>query len=255
MWKTVMETRPDVAIRYLGVMVAGNGSAKAQVAKVVSTVNALIERIRTTRCSAALANYLFRACVGGVLNYYGPFTPLSRDRLREWDRAIIAVLRRKSGVRRHRMATLYATDGTGLGWFSAQGAAREAVLTEVWLTLACPDLEGRLVRAQVARANKATGTVFAPWDPGTRIRRRRGKWLTAVEMADDALADLGWTLTTDVPHWGEAWTMPPSRQTLDAPLAEVDPARMRAGADGTTFLQAAQARVPPKLLQRRASPL
>ena len=64
-WKPVSETRPDVAIRYLGVMIAGDGSAKAQVAKVVSVVGALIERVRTTKCSAALANYLFRACMCG----------------------------------------------------------------------------------------------------------------------------------------------------------------------------------------------
>ena len=41
-------TRPDVAIRYLGVMISGDGSAKTQVAKVVSIVAALIERVRTT---------------------------------------------------------------------------------------------------------------------------------------------------------------------------------------------------------------
>ena len=151
-----------------------------------------------------------------------------------------AILRQKSGVRKHRTALLYANDGTGMGWFSARSAARETVLTEAWLVLASPALEGRLVRAQVSRANRRAGTVFAPWDTGTRVHRRRGKWLTMVEMADDALADLGWTLTTDVPHWGEAWNMPPGRQEMDAPLAEVDPTRMRAGAEGTTFLQAAQ---------------
>ena len=73
-WQDVQETNPGVAIRYLGVMITGNGDSTEQTSKVVKKVSGLLAYIEKSKCSAQLANYLLAACVGGTLNYYGPFT-------------------------------------------------------------------------------------------------------------------------------------------------------------------------------------
>ena len=94
-WQTVIETRPNEAVRYLGVMVAADGSSEAQTEKVDREVHKRLEQIRHSRCPPGMANYMVTAVVGGLLNYHAPFTRISKTMRRRWVRHILSVLREK----------------------------------------------------------------------------------------------------------------------------------------------------------------
>ena len=83
-WQTVIETRPNEAIRYLGVMVAADGSSEVQTEKVDREVHKRLEQIRLSRCPPGMANYMVTTIVGGLLNYHAPFTRISKTMRERW---------------------------------------------------------------------------------------------------------------------------------------------------------------------------
>ena len=71
-WQTVVETKPNEAIQYLGIMVAVDGSSTVQTEKVDRKVHKRLEQIRISRCPAGMADYMVSTAVGGLLNYHAP---------------------------------------------------------------------------------------------------------------------------------------------------------------------------------------
>jgi hypothetical protein len=91
-WQAVVETKPNEAIRYLGIMVAVDGSSTVQTEKVDREVHKRLEQIRLSRCPAGMANYMVNTVVGGLLNYHAPFTRISKSMRQRWERHIRRVL-------------------------------------------------------------------------------------------------------------------------------------------------------------------
>ena len=87
-WETVKETRTSTAVRYLGVMIAADRDTHEQTVKVDKMVRKVVERVRQSKCSGGIANYVIRACVGGILNYHAPFTRLSKSHIEAWDKPL-----------------------------------------------------------------------------------------------------------------------------------------------------------------------
>ena len=196
-WEQVWEIPADTEIRYLGVMVAADGTTRAQTQKVDRAVRRVIESVRTSRCSGSMANYIITACVGGILNYHAPFTRISNDLIGAWDREIRGVLRQKSGIwPAVRLGSLYGKRGEGLGWFSARQCVNECVLTEGWIMLTSNTVEGRMLRKQVGRVNRERGTVVNPFMCPQKLTGR--KWPSMLQLTERVLCDIGWKMLTDV---------------------------------------------------------
>ena len=224
-WQTVIETRPNEAIRYLGVMVAADGSSEAQTEKVNREVHKRLEQIRQSRCPPGMANYMVTAVVGGLLNYHAPFTRISKTMRRRWDRHILSVLREKTYVRRDTIVgALYNREGKGLSWFSAKSCIAEAIVTEGLITLTSDTVEGRMLRQQVARLNLERGTVYSPYRHPVRHNEEFGKMQSGIIMLENALSDLGWTIDTDKPAHGSHGHRPDGYQEIDVPLELIEPA-------------------------------
>lgn len=115
-WQTVTESKPNEAIRYLGVLVAADGSAGTQTEKVDREVHKRLEQIRLSLCPAGMANYWVSTVVGGLLNYHAPFTRISKSMCERWDKHILKVLREKTCVRQDTVrGALYNREGRGMG--------------------------------------------------------------------------------------------------------------------------------------------
>ena len=224
-WQTVIEIRPNEAIRYLGVMVAADGSSDAQTEKVNREVHKRLEQIRHSRCPPGMANYMVNAVVGGLINYHAPFTRISKTMRRRWDRHILSVLREKTYVRKDTiLGVLYDREGKGLGWFSAKSCINEAIVTEGLIALTSDTVEGRMLRQQVARLNEERGTVYSPWRHPVRHNEDFGKVQSGIIMLENALSDLGWTIDTDKPAHGSPGFRPEGYQDIDVPLEMIEPA-------------------------------
>lgn len=94
-WERAKYVNHGTAIRYLGVMVAADGNAKEQTAKIQREVDKVLRKIEQGHCSMETANCLLQACVGGLLNYHGPFTDISDAMAETWDKRIREILRKK----------------------------------------------------------------------------------------------------------------------------------------------------------------
>ena len=89
-------------IRYLGILIAADGSTQAQTEWIDAEVHRRLERIRLSRCPGGMVNYIVKAVAGGLLNYHAPFTRISRTRQKKWDRHVLKVLGEKAYVQRTR---------------------------------------------------------------------------------------------------------------------------------------------------------
>ena len=149
------------------------------------------------------SEYVMRACVGGILNYHAPFTSITTSLIRQWDVRIRTVLREKTGVKQGvRVGMLYDNTGKGLSWFSARGCIREVVVTEGWIALTSDSLEGGMLRQQWRQANKMKGTLFSPLSHPQISHHDKMKWHSCIRMMEDSLVDMGWSVVTDKPMWG-----------------------------------------------------
>ena len=73
-WEQAKSVAHGTAVWYLGVIVAADGNAAEQTLTVHREIDKELDKIDQEHCSMEIASYLLQACVGGLLNYHGPFT-------------------------------------------------------------------------------------------------------------------------------------------------------------------------------------
>jgi len=200
-WEQAKYVTHNTAVRYLGVMVAADGNAVEQTRKVQREIDRVLDKIEQGHCSMEIANYLLQACVGGLLNYHGPFTNISDSMVEAWDRRIREILRKKGRIAQSTAVSfLHDKKGVGLGWFSARRCLNEVVICEGWITLTSAELEGCMVREQVRVANRERGTIYSPLTHPQSTQGGRGMkvWHTVIQNMESRLADIGMFMDTDV---------------------------------------------------------
>ena len=64
------------------------------------------------------------------------------------------------------------------------------------------NIEGVLLKQQVQRLYKQSGTVDSLLVFPKKTSTQEKRWPSTIKMMEECLADIGWSIDTDVAHWG-----------------------------------------------------